>query len=214
MREKTFRWVIYIGGLLILALGITLNTKTLLGVSPIVSVPFSVSTVLNLNFGNITLIYYIIFVAIQFILRGKEYHIYDLLQIPVSIFFTRFLNVFGDWIQVVPQNFVQKLIILFFAIVFTGVGISMSVSVNLVPNPGDGIVQAISWRIGKSMGFSKNLFDIICVSTTFLVGVFSGHFLLGIGLGTIAAMIGVGRVVAVFNHFCKKTMMKLSGLEE
>ena len=35
-----YRWIFYIAGLVILALGIMLNTKTNLGVSPIISVPY------------------------------------------------------------------------------------------------------------------------------------------------------------------------------
>ena len=40
------RWVFYLLGLLILALGIMLNTKANLGVSPIISVPYSISHII------------------------------------------------------------------------------------------------------------------------------------------------------------------------
>ena len=40
-----FRSLFYIIGLLVLALGLTLNTKVGLGVSPIISVSFSISTI-------------------------------------------------------------------------------------------------------------------------------------------------------------------------
>lgn len=44
------RWVFYLLGLLILALGIMLNTKANLGVSPIISVPYSISHIIGFNF--------------------------------------------------------------------------------------------------------------------------------------------------------------------
>ena len=53
-KSTTFRWIFYAGGLLILAMGIILNTKSGLGVSPIISVAYSISTIWNLNFGNTT----------------------------------------------------------------------------------------------------------------------------------------------------------------
>lgn len=56
-------------GLLILALGITLNTKTGLGVSPIISVSFSISTIWHFNFGNTTLVLYALFVVVEMILH-------------------------------------------------------------------------------------------------------------------------------------------------
>lgn len=48
-REWRFRIFFYILSLLILALGITLNTKTGLGVSPIISVSYSVSEILHVS---------------------------------------------------------------------------------------------------------------------------------------------------------------------
>ena len=37
------RLIIYIAGIVILSFGITLNTKSLLGVSPIISMPYTIS---------------------------------------------------------------------------------------------------------------------------------------------------------------------------
>lgn len=54
-RTIIFRVVFYILGLLILALGLTLNTKAGLGVSAIISVAYSISLIFELNFGNVTL---------------------------------------------------------------------------------------------------------------------------------------------------------------
>lgn len=50
------RWVFYLLGLLILALGIMLNTKANLGVSPIISVPYSISHIIGFSFANMTMI--------------------------------------------------------------------------------------------------------------------------------------------------------------
>lgn len=65
--QKTYfyRGLFYLMGLLILALGITLNTKTGLGVSPIISVSFSISTIWHFNFGNTTLVLYALFVVVE-----------------------------------------------------------------------------------------------------------------------------------------------------
>lgn len=68
-KSYIYRGLFYIASLLVLALGITLNTKTGLGVSPIISVSFSISTIWHLNFGNTTLMLYAIFVAIEMILH-------------------------------------------------------------------------------------------------------------------------------------------------
>lgn len=84
-KSTTFRWIFYAGGLLILAMGIILNTKSGLGVSPIISVAYSISTIWNLNFGNTTFGLYTVFVIIELLLhtchnyrqRREENHALD-----------------------------------------------------------------------------------------------------------------------------------------
>ena len=85
----------YVFGMLVLAMGLTLNTKAGLGVSPIISVPYSLSQIFSLDFGNTTLVFYILFVLVQIALhRGKAIW-KDLLQVPLAIVFTRFLNLYA-----------------------------------------------------------------------------------------------------------------------
>ena len=64
------------------------------------------------------------------------------------------------------------------------------------------------------MGFAKNVFDLMNISLTFILGIVSGHFLVGIGIGTVVAVIGVGRAVFAFNYLCKEKMAVLTGLAE
>ena len=65
-----------------------------------------------------------------------------------------------------------------------------SLNMRLIPNPGDGIVQAIA------LGF-----------------LFTGK-LQGVGIGTVLAVIGVGRSIAVFNHFAQDRMKKLADIRD
>ena len=58
--------------LLILAMGIILNTKSGLGVSPIISVAYSVSTIAGVNFGNTTFALYAVFVAVEILLHTAQ----------------------------------------------------------------------------------------------------------------------------------------------
>ncbi len=241
-RSTLFRVFFYLLGLLVLALGLTLNTKTGLGVSSIISVAYSISVISGHNFGNMTLALYSIFVVIQICLHlirskraaGEEGAVLahanrmdrkltvlmDLLQIPLSLVFTRFLNVFSAMIpnlygdgKDTPGQMAMRILFLVVAIVLTGIGAAMSLNMRIIPNPGDGIVQAIADCIRKSVGFTKNCFDLTNIAITTTVSlVFAGH-LVGIGIGTILAMIGVGRTIAVFNHFTYDRMIRLSGVE-
>lgn len=193
----------YVVGMFILALGLTLNTKANLGVSPIISVPYSISQITGLNFGDLTFVVYAMFVVVQIIihirLKNHKRIASDILQLPLSLIFTRLLNIFTVHIPT-SQNLGIRFIIITFATICTGIGAAMSLSMQIVPNPGDGIVQALAERFDKSVGITKNLFDCLNLSITLCISLFIAHQIVGVGIGTVIAVVGVGRVIALFNH--------------
>ncbi len=211
-KQMAFRLLIYAAGLIILACGITMNTKTGMGVSPIISVPYSISEIWGLNFGNMTFIVYTIFVIIQAVLM-RRITLDLILQLPLSLVFTRFLNLFDMILPESGSYIWEKLLMLAVAISLTGIGIIMSVRTDFVPNPGDGIVNEIAVVIKKSMGFTKNCFDLLNLCISCSVGmIFAGH-LIGIGLGTVLTMLLTGRAVALFSFIFLKPMLHACGLE-
>ena len=223
-------------------MGLTLNTKAGLGVSAIISVSYSISLISGISFGDVTMGLYAVFVVLQMILHFihtkkqqkesdpalvnanrknlKFIFLMDFLQIPLSIVFTRFLNVFSAVIPDFPAagegaaaRIVLRLAVLFLAIILTGIGAAMSLNMRIIPNPGDGIVQAIADCIHKSVGFTKNCFDVVNITIAVTIGfIFAGR-LEGVGIGTVFAVIGVGRVIAVFNHFTREKTVRLAGVE-
>lgn len=212
--KNPYRWLIYGLGMAVLAFGITLNTKTGLGVSPIISVAYSVSQIFSLNFGDMTFVLYVIFVLVQLVLRDRSEWAATLLQIVVSLVFSRLLNLFDALIPYrgADHGLAANAALLAAAIFLTGLGIAMTVNMYLVPNPGDGIVQTIAEKIGRGQGYTKNIFDIGCVCTTVIVGLCAAGEVIGIGVGTIAAMIGVGRAVALVNGLLQDKMQTAAGI--
>ena len=220
MQKKISRGIVYVAGLLLLAMGIILNTKTGLGVSPIISVAYSISIISGWNLGDMTLILYSVFVLIEIVLhtirrkKGEylKHLLLDVLQLPLSIIFTRFMNLFASFVPEFAKDCAgtfwggvpARLMLLILAIILTGVGAAMSLNMRIIPNPGDGIVQAIADFTGKSVGFTKNCFDVCNVTITCIIGLGIKGQILGIGVGTILSVLGVGRVIAVYNHFFEK----------
>ena len=213
-RKLVNRWIFYILGMLVLALGLTLNTKAGLGVSPIISIAFAVSEIWGLNFGNMTFLLYALFVLRQFALRGRDSRMTDLLQLPLSLVFSRVLNLYSALIpyEAAEHGFGMNLFLLVAAILFTGAGAAITVNMRLVPNPGDGIVAAVAEKIGRDQGFAKNLFDVGCVAVTCVLGLLASGGIVGIGIGTVAAMIGVGRSIFMVNWLGKERMCRAAGL--
>lgn len=198
------RILFYIIGLLVLALGIILNTKTNLGVSPLISVSYCVSELTQMNMGNVTFLWYVVFVLVEIgsHICTKRYKaiVPDILQIPLSVVFTRFMNLFSAVLPEVGESWTMRLLFLAVAIVLTGVGISLTLSARLVPNPGDGIVQALADCSEKKVSTMKNILDAVCVIITIVISLIFAGKIIGVGIGTVFAVIFVGRVVAVCNR--------------
>lgn len=214
MNKIILRWSVYLLGLLSLAFGIVLSIKTTLGISPISSVAASISEIWKLDLGAINFAVYGVFVVAQFILRGKNSRAVDLLQLAVSAIFSAGLNVFKNWIPYTATEpyALTNLALLLVSVVFIGVGVSASVNMRLIPNPGDGIVHAIAEKTGWEQGFAKNVFDISCVCVTTIIGLAFVGKLVCVGVGTVVAMLGVGRVVALFNRFVMNKLRVAAGV--
>lgn len=210
--KKAFRVFYYLLGMVVLAIGITLNTKTNLGVSPLISIGYAVSQVAGLNFGNMTFVVYAIFVAIQFLLRRKNARWKDLLQLVVALVFSQLLNLFSAILSYEPPTLPGKLIMLVGAVVLTGIGAAITLTMEIIPNPGDGLVSAVADSFHIATGLAKNLCDGVSVVLTLIVGLVFAHQIIGIGLGTLISVLLCGRVMAVYYHTLMNPMRQLAGL--
>ena len=138
-RQTLNRWVIYTVGMLVLALGLTLNTKTGLGVSPILSLAYCSTQIWGVNLGDATFVLYALFVIAQLLLRGKHRQWYDLLQLPLSLVFSRVLNLYDRFITYDPakHGLPSNLVCLALAIIVTGIGVAMTCLLYTSPSPRD-----------------------------------------------------------------------------
>lgn len=185
MEKKNYvaRAAIYAMGLVILAAGITMNIKTGLGVSTIISVPFAISSIWDVNFSLVTFATYALFVVIEMIIKGSDRTVIDWLQIPFSIVFSLLLNMFSKLLDFNFGHLWQNTLYLAAAIICTGAGMSMMIAMKFVPNPADGLAQAIGKAFGKNMGFGKNILDASCVAIACVIGLLFDKRIIGIGIG-------------------------------
>ena len=205
-KQKWIRISLYILGLFILALGLTINTKCGLGTSPIISVAYTIHRVTSYDLGNVIFVQYTVFVLLQLWLKKDWRNIKVWLQLPLSLVFTRVMNGISALITVGTDSLNTKITLLTIAIICTGIGAALSVNMRMVANPGDGIVSVIADVSGKKMGTVKNIVDIACVLCSIMIAIIFHCNEGGVGIGTFCAMIGVGRVIAVFNRICGKQL--------
>lgn len=189
------RVLIYLVGVLILGFGLVLNSKTGLGLSPILSVPYSISEITSLSFGTWTTIVYVVFVLAEMIMRG-HFELKTVLQLPFSYFFGLLIDFYNAVIQIENPNLVLAIALLLVAIVMTALGVTVMVRCDLIVNPADGFVATTSKVTKIPFGNVKLFTDltslVITLGISFMV---IGH-LTGIGIGTIVAALCTGPCIA------------------
>ncbi len=90
--EKLKRYLIFLIGLFINSLGVSLITKADLGTSPISSVPYVLSLNFPFTLGQFTIVFSLVLILIQFLILRKNFRLEHLLQIPVSVLFGYFID--------------------------------------------------------------------------------------------------------------------------
>lgn len=212
MKKQICRGGIYALGMFVLAIGVTLSTCTNLGSSPITSVPYCLSYILDVKIGDATLWVYSSFVIVEVLchlkMKQRDAVIKDVLQIPVCVIFTRFMNLFAGMVPDMTGRFWLQMLSQLIAILFIGIGMVLALNVRLIPNPADGIIQTLSDFTGKKLGTVKNIADAICVTITLVAGYLCTGKIVCVGIGTVMAMLLVGRVVAVGNKLLKDKIVK------
>lgn len=191
--NKAKRYLVFLVGLFVNALGVSLITKASLGTSPISSIPYVLSLNFPFTLGNFTIVFSIFLILLQILILRKNFELANILQIPVSIAFGYFI----DWtmllfVWVKPATYPEKVIALLIGCVVLGFGVYLEVLANVVMLPGESFVRAIVQTWNTNFGTTKIIFDTsMAVIAAVLSFVFSGQ-LDGVREGTIIAALLVG----------------------
>ena len=206
------RVLLYVFSLVVLALGITLNTKTQLGVSCIVSVPYCVSQLLALPLGLTTFVYYLLLIGLQKLLLRGDFHPLQYLQIIASLLTSLFIQ---GWDMLLPlfSPLWLRILALVAGIVITGIGASLSLALDIVPNPADGLAHAVGKKLRRDVGLGKNVIDLISIAIAAALGLLLTGRVLGIGIGTLCAMLLTGRVMSLIHPRSIKLSKKLKEMD-
>ncbi len=197
--NKLKRYILFLIGLFINSLGVSLVTKASLGTSPISSIPYVLSLNFPLTLGNFTIIFSLLLIILQIIILRKNFKLENILQIPVSIVFGYFIDFtmyLLVWIN--PHNYFIKLIALLIGCIVLGFGVYIEVLADVVMLPGESFVRAIVQTLNTNFGTTKIIFDS---SMTIIAGVLSFVFsakLNGVREGTVIAALLVGFIARLF----------------
>ncbi len=201
MKKRTsIRIVYYFAGMIIMALGIGISVKSDLGVSPVSSIPYTMTCVFGIEMGRATIIFHCALVLLQLIILRKNFKLKNLLQVPVGFLFG-YLTTLSNYIMSFfpsPDNFGIRLAMMITSAFLIAAGVFFYVPADLIPLAGEGFMLAVSEKTGFKFSNVKLVFDSSMVIMSLIACLIFIHSMGSVGIGTIIAAVLVGLIVKLF----------------
>ena len=213
MKHLKVRIPMYFIGLFVMTIGIALSVKSNLGVSPVSSIPYTMTCVWGIEMGKATILFHIVLVLIQILLLRKKFKPVQLLQVVIGVvfgYFTTFCNYMVSFLPT-PENLGIRIIMVLASTVFVAFGIFLYLPADLIPLAGEGCMQAVSSVTHIEFSKVKIGFDCTIVLVSAITCLTVLHNLGSVGVGTIIAAILVGTLVGIINRTFGKQRDKLLG---
>lgn len=196
--QWVFRVLIYVLGLFLMAFGVAIAANSDLGISPVNSLPYVVSAVVNRDPGTCVTLVFCSYILLQIVILRREFKIINLLQIVFSTIFGYFVNftkaIVGGF--AIP-TYAGKLLMLAVSIVFIALGVVLYIEVDMVPMPMEGLSLAVAGKTGVSFHNMKIIIDCLVVVVGAALSLICLHKLVYIREGTIITAIVTGKVMAL-----------------
>lgn len=203
----------YFIGLFVMTIGIALSVKSNLGVSPVSSIPYTITCVWGIEMGKATILFHIVLVLIQILVLRKNFKLVQLLQVLIGVvfgYFTTFCNYMVSFLPT-PDNLGIRILMVLASTVFVAVGIFLYLPADLIPLAGEGCMQAVSTVTHIEFAKVKIGFDCTMVLVSAVTCLTVLHSLGSVGVGTIIAAVLVGTLVGIINRAFGRQRDRLLG---
>ncbi len=216
IKEENYgvRLVIYLIGLFIMTLGISMSVKSNLGVSPVSSIPYTITCITGLEMGKATILFHIVLVALQILILRKAFKIKNLLQVVVGVvfgYYTTFSNYLFSFLPT-PDNIVVRMMLMLGSTVLIAVGIFFYLPADIIPLAGEGAMKAVSDKTHIIFNKVKIGFDVTMVLISLVACLIVLKAFGSVGVGTVVAAVLVGAILGVINRkFGEQRDMLLKG---
>lgn len=213
--EKAKRYGVFLVGLFISSLGVSLITKADLGTSPISAVPYVLSLNLPWSLGEFTVAFSLLLILLQLLILRRNFSPEHLLQIPISVAFGYFIDLTMSFLTfLAPQSYPVKLLDLLIGCLVLGFGVYLEILADVAMLPGESFVRAVVWTWKTDFGITKICFDgTITVAAAVVAFLMAGQ-LEGVREGTVIAALAVGFVARQFSRWLSFAPQLLFGKRE
>ena len=195
------RIAFYLVGFLVMTFGIALSVKSDLGVSPVTSIPYTITCIAGLDLGLSTIVFHVALVILQIALLRRAFQVKNLLQVPVGVLFGAFTTFSVSVLAFIPTptDVWAQIVMMLVSTVFVAFGIFLYVPADFIPLAGEGAMLAISQLTKKKFSTVKLAFDISMMVVSLIACLLVLHSLGSVGVGTVIAAVLVGSELKVLN---------------
>lgn len=199
--EKFKRYLIFLIGLFINSLGVSLITKASLGTSPISSIPYVLSLNFPLTLGEFTIIFSVFLILLQLLILRRNFKAEHFLQIPISVLFGYFIDLTMSLLDFVePHSYILQISYLLLGCIILGFGVYTEVLADVAMLPGESFVRAVAVTWSTDFGTTKIVFDISMTVGAVVLSLLFVHHLEGVREGTFIAALLVGFIARLFGR--------------
>ena len=188
-------YVQYVGGILILTLGVALSSKAGLGTGSLDSINFALASRTQLNLSIVIVLMAFIAIFISAVIRRGKLSFKTLMT-------AIFMGVSTEsWVKIIEiitvDTIAQQIIVFALAIFCVSLGIAIYLRPKFPANPNDDIIVALNEVLGLKMGTAKLFIDIIAIVIALLL---KGP----VGVGTVLMTVLIGPIVNLINSIINK----------
>lgn len=207
MENKIKKWGVYLVGILILSLGVTLMLLSNLGSGGWDALTFNLSRILKIKLGTSLFMLATVLILMASLIKKERINIGALL---VSFISGKFINF---WYYIVFQgdsfeNFHIKIITVVMGVIIISLGCSVMFITELPKNHTETFIFAIAENLSISYKVAKITIDFIALIVALSLGYFLNDFS-NIGLGTILNTFFTGYIIHSLNPIVKKVYVKI-----
>ena len=177
--------------------GIALVVKSLLGTSPISSLPYVLSLISPFTFGQTTFAVNMVFVVFELLMLRRNFPAVFWLQIPVTIVFGLCIDFFMALFTIVPEAYPLKIALCIIGTALVALGVAGQGVADVLMLAGEGAVYTFAHQFHIDFGKVKVGNDISLVILAAIVSVLTMGTIEGIREGTLISALLTG-IIARF----------------
>lgn len=197
--RTVLRMAMYLAGVVVLALGMVVQTESGLGVASLTCFAQVIADILGTSLGSMITATYCSYIVAQALILRRQFQP----RILLEVFFSALIGIFTDFFMAVmpihPEGLPAQVATMVFSLVLISFGVSLVVNMGVVPNAPDGLVQVISEKLRRRFGDVKVVFDTSHVVVALVLSWTVLHTIDAFGVTTVIAALFLGKFINVMN---------------